>query len=256
LIEKNNQLEVINHALELSNHDLQQFASIASHDLQEPIRKIQIFSNFLEENETEMSEQSRTHLKKIINSSARMRTLVTEILNYSKLSAEEHEIRKINLNDIIAELRDHFELVIEEKKAQIKVGKLPVIEGNTGQIRQMFQNLISNALKFSREDVTPIIEIKARIISDKSFNAEEQENGSHCIISFQDNGIGFDGKYVENIFSLFERLNAKDKYEGAGIGLAIAKKIIEKHDGIITAESDEGRGANFQILLPLRQRNN
>ena len=256
LIEKNNQLEVINHALELSNHDLQQFASIASHDLQEPIRKIQIFSNFLEENETEMSEQSRSHLKKIINSSARMRTLVTEILNYSKLSAEEHEIRKINLNDIIAELRDHFELVIEEKKAQIKVGKLPVIEGNTGQIRQMFQNLISNALKFSREDVTPIIEIKARIISDKSFNAEEQENGSHCIISFQDNGIGFDGKYVENIFSLFERLNAKDKYEGAGIGLAIAKKIIEKHDGIITAESDEGKGANFQILLPLRQRNN
>ena len=256
LIEKNNQLEIINHALELSNHDLQQFASIASHDLQEPIRKIQIFSNFLEENETNMSEQSRIHLKKIINSSARMKTLVTEILNYSKLSADDNDIASINLNEIIAELRDHFELVIEEKQAQIKVGKLPFIEGNAGQIRQMFQNLISNALKFSRDDVTPVIEIAARIISGKSFNAEEKEKGSHCIISIQDNGIGFDGKYVDNIFSLFERLNAKDKYEGAGIGLAIAKKIIEKHDGIITAESTEGSGAKFQILLPLRQRKN
>lgn len=254
LIEKNNQLEKINHALELSNHDLLQFASIASHDLQEPIRKIQIFSNLLNENVNELSEQSRNHLRKIINSSARMRTLVTEILNYSKLSADDHYVVYIDLNDIIAELRDHFELVIQEKRAQINVGNMPVIEGNPGQIRQMFQNLISNALKFSREDLPPRIDIKAKTIAGKSFDANEQKDGSYCLISIRDNGIGFNGKYIDNIFSLFERLNTKDKYEGAGIGLAIAKKIIEKHDGLITAESKEGMGAKFQIVLPLRQR--
>jgi len=212
LIEKNKQLEVINLALELSNHDLQQFASIASHDLQEPIRKIQIFSNYLEENEISMSAQSKIHLRKIINSSARMKTLVTEILNYSKLSADDHQIIDIDLNNIINDLREHFELIIEEKHAIIKVGELPVIEGNNGQIRQMFQNLISNALKFSRDDISPVIEITSKRIAGKSFEAVAKNDGDYCMVNIQDNGIGFDGKYVENIFSLFERLNAKDKY--------------------------------------------
>ena len=254
LIEKNNQLEVINLALEMSNHDLQQFASIASHDLQEPIRKIQIFSNYLEENETSMSAQSKIHLRKIINSSARMKTLVTEILNYSKLSADDHQIIDIDLNNIINDLREHFELIIEEKHAIIKVGDLPVIEGNNGQIRQMFQNLISNALKFSRDDISPVIEITSKRIAGKSFEAVAKNDGDYCLVNIQDNGIGFDGKYVDNIFSLFERLNAKDKYEGAGIGLAVAKKIAEKHDGLITAVSAEGMGAKFQIILPLKQK--
>jgi len=254
LIEKNNQLEVINLALEMSNHDLQQFASIASHDLQEPIRKIQIFSNYLEENETSMSAQSKIHLRKIINSSARMKTLVTEILNYSKLSADDHQVIDIDLNNIINDLREHFELVIEEKHAIIKVGELPVIEGNNGQIRQMFQNLISNALKFSRDDISPVIEITSKRIAGKSFEAVAKNDGDYCMVNIQDNGIGFDGKYVDNIFSLFERLNAKDKYEGAGIGLAVAKKIAEKHDGLITAVSAEGMGAKFQIILPLKQK--
>ena len=254
LIEKNIELEEINRALEVSNHDLQQFASIASHDLQEPIRKIQIFSGFLSENENELSEESKTHLNKIIHSSARMRTLVTEILNYSKLSADDHQVESIDLNDIIIDLQDHFELVIKEKEAQIKVGKMPVIQGNRGQIRQMFQNLISNALKFSRENIIPEIGITSKCIAEKSFDAKEQSDGNYCLINIQDNGIGFDGKYVENIFSLFERLNAKDKYEGAGIGLAIAKKIIEKHNGLITAVSTEGSGAKFQVILPHKQK--
>ena len=254
LIEKNNQLEEINLALEMSNHDLQQFASIASHDLQEPIRKIQIFSNYLEENETSMSTQSKIRLRKIINSSARMKTLVTEILNYSKLSADDHEIVNIDLNYIINDLREHFELLIQEKRALIKVGELPVIEGNIGQIRQMFQNLISNSLKFSRDHISPVIEVTSKRIAGKSFEAAVKKDGDYCIVNIQDNGIGFDGKYVDNIFSLFERLNAKDKYEGAGIGLAIAKKIVEKHDGLITAVSAEGKGAKFQIILPLKHK--
>jgi signal transduction histidine kinase len=182
-----------------------------------------------------------------------MKTLVTEILNYSKLSGHNQEVLPIDLNKIMADLREHFELVIEEKKAEIKVAQLPVIYGNTGQIRQMFQNIISNALKFSKADIDPIIEITAKRIRNKSFDAQEKKDGNYCLITIADNGIGFDRKYVDNIFSLFERLNAKDKYEGAGIGLAIAKKIIEKHDGLITAASEEGKGSKFQIILPLKK---
>ncbi|HUQ67125.1 MAG TPA: PAS domain-containing protein, partial [Flavitalea sp.] len=168
LIEKNIELGEINRALESSNHDLQQFASIASHDLQEPIRKIQIFSSFIEENETEMSPQSKLHLRKVIHSSARMKTLVTEILNYSKLSADENKVMTVDLNVIIADLLEHFELVIKEKHALINVGNLPVIQGNTGQLRQMLQNLISNALKFAREDLLPVIEINSKRIGAKA----------------------------------------------------------------------------------------
>jgi signal transduction histidine kinase len=118
----------------------------------------------------------------------------------------------------------------------------------------MFQNLISNALKFSRDDISPVIEITSKRIAGKSFEAVAKNDGDYCMVNIQDNGIGFDGKYVDNIFSLFERLNAKDKYEGAGIGLAVAKKIAEKHDGLITAVSAEGMGAKFQIILPLKQK--
>jgi PAS domain S-box-containing protein len=252
LLENNRQLEEINRALEASNHDLQQFASIASHDLQEPLRKIQIFANLLKENGASAAPSAR-HLQKIIDSSARMRTLIVDILNYSKLSADDHSRECIDLREIINELRDDFELVIAEKGAQIITGDLPCIDVNKGQIRQVFQNIISNALKFSRPGVPPFIEIKSKRIGEKTFHSPEDEQGTYCFISVQDNGIGFDGKYVQNIFSLFERLNPKDKYEGTGIGLAIAKKIIEKHQGLITADSSEGEGACFQIILPLSQ---
>ena len=159
----------------------------------------------------------------------------------------------IDLNEIVSELQEDFELIIEEKKAQINVTPLPCVDVNKGQIRQVFQNILSNALKFSKADVAPVINISAKRIADKSFDSKEQEDGLYCLISIQDNGIGFDEKYVQNIFSLFERLNSKDKYEGTGIGLAIAKKIIEKHNGLITAMSKEGQGAEFQIILPLAQ---
>jgi PAS domain S-box-containing protein len=253
LLENNIQLEEINRALEASNHDLQQFASIASHDLQEPLRKIQIFSNLLQEKQGSLPEPSATYLRKILDSSARMKTLILDILNYSKLSSSNYYIECVDLNEIIADLLEDFELLIADKKAQIEIGLLPCIDANKGQIRQVFQNLISNALKFSKADVSPVIKIKSRRVKEKSFVSAEQEDGSYYFISIQDNGIGFDEKYVQNIFSLFERLNAKDKYEGTGIGLAIAKKIIEKHDGLITAVSQEGKGAEFQIILPLSQ---
>jgi PAS domain S-box-containing protein len=253
-LHRNNiQLEEINHALELSNHDLQQFASIASHDLQEPLRKIHIFSNLIRERESTLSEESRVYLRKIIESSARMKALIIDVLNYSKLSADETAVECIDLNQVIGELREDFELVIEEKKANIVASELPCVDVNKGQIRQVFQNIISNALKFARMGVPPVITISSQRIRERSFNSVEDKNGPYCMIRVLDNGIGFDERYVQNIFSLFERLNPKDKYEGTGIGLAIAKKIIEKYNGLITAISTQGEGSEFRIVLPVSE---
>ena len=247
----NQQLETSNRALEVSNHDLQQFASIASHDLQEPLRKIQIFTDMLQVRHPDMPAESTVLMKKIISSAARMKMLIIDVLNYSKLSADNMQKDCVDLNEIITELCDDFELIIAEKKAVIRNKGLPRLQVNKGQIRQVFQNIISNALKFSSFEKAPQIELSARRTGERSFHAPERPDGMYCIISITDNGIGFDDKYVENIFALFERLNSKDKYEGTGIGLAITKKIIEKHNGLITAESTEGAGATFRILLPV-----
>lgn len=253
LRDNNYQLEQINQALEASNHDLQQFASVASHDLQEPLRKIQIFSNLIQENGIELTPQSKRYLEKIIVSSSRMKTLILDILNYSKLSSDNHPQEGVDLNTLIEELLEDFELVIADKCAAIKKSQLPCIEANRGQIRQVFQNIISNALKFSKPDEIPVISIASRQIEKRSFDSPESAGGPYCLITITDNGIGFDEKYLPNIFTLFERLNSKDKYEGTGIGLAIAKKIIDKHNGLLTASSSEGTGTQFKIILPVKQ---
>lgn len=255
LLENNRKLEDTNQALEISNHDLQQFASIASHDLQEPLRKIIMFSNLIKDRANGLTTEGKKHLQKVIDSSIRMKTLIIDILTYSKLSANDFHFECINLNEIINELKEDFELIIEEKKAQLIVSDLPCMYVNKGQIRQVFQNIISNALKFAKADVSPVIEVTSKRVAGKAFNSREQKEGPYCLISIRDNGIGFDHKYVHNIFSLFERLNTKDKYEGTGIGLAIAKRIVEKHNGLITAVSEENKGAEFRVILPMLQVN-
>ncbi|WP_373511964.1 ATP-binding protein [Persicitalea sp.] len=238
---KNESLATINAELETSNHDLQQFASVASHDLQEPLRKILIFSTMLRDKH-ELSEKSAVFLEKIIASSERMRTMISDILSYSRLSTHDNRFALINLREVIREVLDDYEILIEEKNATINVGHLPEIEANRGQIKQVFQNLISNSIKFSQPDKAPIINISSC----------EVYSGTQCI-TVTDNGIGFDSQYREKIFSLFERLNTKDKFEGSGIGLAITKKIIDKHNGTITALSQDKEGASFRITLPVRQ---
>ncbi len=252
---KNNyhQLESINRALELSNQDLLQFASVASHDLQEPLRKIQIFSSLLAEKKNDMAPDSQKYLKKIIDSSSRMKNLIVDILQYSKLSTNQLNLEWTNLNDIVSELREDFELIIKEKNANLQVEHLPEIEVNKGQIRQVFQNILGNALKFTRKDTEPLIQITCRKIQDRSFDSRDDVNGNYVLIKIMDNGIGFDVKFLENIFALFERLHSKDIFEGTGIGLAIAKKIVEKHKGMITASSIEGKGSEFSIILPVKQ---
>ena len=253
LSQNNQKLAEINKELEASNHDLQQFASVASHDLQEPIRKIQIFSNMLKARQAELSPDARKYLEKIIESSVRMKALIIDILNYSALSAGYDHVDCIDLNDVLIELREDFELTIQEKNAKIISGVLPCIDVNKGQIRQVFQNVLSNALKFTKPGEAPVVEISSKYIREKSFESVEVEHGDYCLISIKDNGIGFDDRYVGNIFALLARLNSKDKYEGTGIGMAIAKKIVEKHGGMITATSREGAGATFKIILPIKQ---
>lgn len=239
----NQQLKDINLELEASNHDLQQFASVASHDLQEPLRKILIFSSMLKNNHLgELSEPGSLYLEKIISSSNRMKTMIVDVLSYSRLSTYTNNFELTDLSDIIHEVLDDYEILIADKNAEIIVGELPSAEVNRGQIRQVFQNLISNSIKFCGPGVKPVIRISAGAALPDM-----------CEITFADNGIGFDELYSEKIFSLFERLNTKDKYEGSGIGLAISKKIIDKHNGSITAESKNGEGALFRIRLPFRQ---
>ncbi|HEV7347058.1 sensor histidine kinase [Telluribacter sp.] len=253
LLKQNNErLKEINVELEISNHDLQQFASVASHDLQEPLRKILIFSTMLR-NKEDLSEESLIFLDKIISSSSRMKALIIDILTYSRLSTNTNTFILTNLADIIEEIREDYEIVISETKATIVVEDLPEMEVNRGQIKQVFQNLISNSIKFSKAGQAPEVRITS-CFPEQVVNATDPEAAEPmCCITVSDNGIGFDKVYNEKIFSLFERLNSKDKFEGSGIGLAITKKIIEKHKGNIKAISREGEGAQFLITLPLRQ---
>jgi signal transduction histidine kinase len=254
LAQQNKELEESNIALEMSNNDLMQFASVASHDLQEPLRKIMVFMDLFSKTGTDdISEQAKGYLDKIRSSSERMKQLIIDILNYSRLSAKDSIHEEVDLNLLIKDVVQDYEITIQEKNATIHYEGLPCFVVNKGQIRQVFQNIISNALKFSKPGMPAEIIITAAHVSHLSFNAPEVPDANYCKITIKDNGIGFDDTYVQNVFSLFERLNPKDKYEGSGIGMSIAKKIIEKHKGLITAHSHEGDGAEFVIILPIKQ---
>jgi len=247
------QLQSSHTALELSNHDLQQFASVASHDLQEPLRKIQIFSNaIIEKHDSELSPSSRQFVNKILSSAQRMNVLIMDILNYSKLSATGNKFESTDLNKLLAELLEDMELTIQEKRARIIVDHLPRLEINPGQMRQCFQNLLSNAMKFAKDGESPVINITT-VHGVDNLARREEYFGKFCHIRVKDNGIGFDEKYAKTIFNLFEKLHAKDQYEGTGIGLAIAKKIVEKHNGHITVKSKPGVGSEFIVSLPVYQ---
>jgi len=254
LQEKNELLEKLNQALSTSNHDLQQFASVASHDLQEPIRKIQVYSKLLKDaNVDGFSETSKLYLEKIITSASRMKVLIVDILSYSRLSAEDSKFEPTDLRLLFEEVMEGCELRISETGAVIELGDLPLIEVNRGQMRQVFTNLVSNSLKFVREGVVPKITIQARQLIAKEVGLSLTDEQAYCRIVIKDNGIGFDERFSSSIFSLFEKLNPKSSFEGSGIGLAIAKKIVDKHQGMIIAKSREGEGSEFNIILPRRR---
>ncbi len=250
--ERTQQLQRINEALEASNHDLQQFASVASHDLQEPLRKIHMFSKLIRDKHLDMlPEDARTYLEKIMQSSGRMKSIITNVLNFSRLSAEDNKFEYVDLEEIIDDLVEDLEITIRERNASIAVENMCRIQVIRGQIRQVFQNLISNSLKFSKPGVSPHVSIRSERITSRQFESPVADDGPYCRITIRDNGIGFEKKFKDNIFALFHRLHSKDRYEGTGIGLAIVKKIVEKHDGIITADGALGEGAMFTIILPV-----
>jgi len=237
--------------LEIQNSELEQFAYVASHDLQEPLRKIQTFSELIRENFHDEEFVTR-YIGKLDFSAKRMSELIKSLLNYSRLTKDKENLNigEVNLNTVLHEITQDFELLIEEKKATIKSGPLPVVFGDHIQLGQLFSNIISNSLKYSVE--SPVIEINAELVSkDKIPNSPISVlEGNYFKISFQDNGIGFEQQYNKLIFSLFQRLHSKHEYTGAGIGLALCKKIMENHGGFITGESELGKGATFTIYLP------
>lgn len=250
--ERTEELWQINKSLEESNHDLQQFASVASHDLKEPLRKIHLFGAMLRDKFPDSDEAIKPFLNRIVYSSNRMTRLINDLLNFSRLSASTG-FEKTDINQLVDDILSDLELTIQEKNAHFHVSEIPHIEVIPGQIRQVFQNIISNALKFAKSDVSPEITIHSELVSSCDVNAPLDADGQYCRIAISDNGIGFDEQYLPKIFTIFQRLHTMDRYEGTGIGLAIAKKVIERHDGVITAKSQLNEGAEFIFVLPLSQ---
>ncbi len=249
-------LHEANTDLQHSNENLEQFAYIASHDLQEPLRKIRMFSTLLKDRyHEELPDTAKELITKISNSSERMSTLIKEVLNFSKILHGDAVFERTDLHEILSTILYDFELLINEKNAVIQRERLPVIDAIPLQINQLFYNLVSNSLKFTRKDKTPVISITWRIVEGKDLreNADLNKNISYCEISFKDNGIGFDQKYADQIFLIFHRLNAREHFPGTGIGLALCKTIAVNHHGDIHVISNTDKGTLFQILLPLKQ---
>ncbi len=250
--ERTAELKQLNIHLEASNSQLQQYAFIASHDLQEPLRKIVTFTRILKERFSEKVPEANEYMSRIIASSERMRTLISDLLDYSRIEMDRKFVLA-DLNKIVSQSLTDLEIIISEKNAEVVVEQLCPIEAIPEQMAQVFQNLISNALKFSKQDVTPVLRISAELIKEKTIESKLSANGKYCRIKVTDNGIGFDEIYLDKIFGMFQRLHSKAEYSGTGIGLSITKKIIENHSGLISANSKENEGSAFIIILPVKQ---
>ncbi|MCK8143130.1 response regulator [Flavobacterium sp. I-SCBP12n] len=251
IIERTKELVLKNEELEFKNHELQQFSWVVSHDLNEPIRKIQIFIGILKDLYLKDNPKAIDYVNRTMKSAERMQTLISDLLAYSRLSSKV-VLEKTDLNIVLQEVLSDFDYQIENKNAVVKICDLPVIDSIPSQLRQVFQNLIGNALKFSGNVAIPTIEISSELILTKDFEGQASPEGKFCRITISDNGIGFDEIYLDRIFVIFQSLNDRSIYEGTGIGLAISKKIMEKHNGLITAKSQLGKGASFILVLPLQ----
>lgn len=240
----NNQAELQRKVVELnrSNYELEQFAHLASHDLQEPLRKLFFYSDVLKRKYGEVLDAPGANmLNNMTLAASRMKELINDLLNYSQLQQQTLQFEEVNLNDILAEIQKDLDVVIREKQAVVEVANLPVITGNSIRLRQLFSNLISNALKYSKTGVPPVIQIGVH------------QSNDEVTIQVRDNGIGFEDQYSEKIFGLFERLHTRDKYPGTGIGLSICKRIAELHVGQIRATSKINEYSIFEVKLPATQ---
>ena len=227
-------------SLKISNRALQDFAYVASHDLQEPLRKIQTFGDRLQvKYAEELGERGRDYLQRMQNAAERMQSLIRDLLTYSRITTKIQPFIATDLNIVVKEVLSDLETRIEQTQGQVYLEQLPTIEADPLQMRQLFQNLIGNALKFHQPDLAPVI-----TVANTSYDSE-----STVRLIVKDNGIGFDEKYLDRIFTPFQRLHGRSEYEGTGMGLAICRKIIERHGGQLTAESSVGRGTTFVIVL-------
>lgn len=242
-------LKSANESLIKQNEDLEQFAYVASHDLQEPLRKITTFARMLERAIESQPEDAQRYIQKIIQSSNRMSELIRDVLRFSQLNKAD-SFQKVDLNDILSSVRTDLELLIEQKRATIRHDTLPVIDAVPRQMMQLFYNLISNSLKFSNPGQDVVIRI---ICGKESMPEDGDENDPYFRITFSDNGIGFNQAYADKIFMMFQRLNTREHYSGSGIGLAMVKKIVSNHHGNVIAEGAEGAGATFHVILPEHQ---
>ncbi len=233
--------------LQGSNRELEQFASVASHDLQEPLRKIQAFSDRLvTKYRDQIDDNGKEYIDRIQFSAGRMRRLIEDLLTFSRVSTKGKSFAPVDLNEVLKGVLVDLEVRIQETHATIAIDSLPTIEADELQMRQLFQNLLGNGLKFHRPGVPTELQLKVRNTSNSV-----HEEPSFCEMTFTDNGIGFENQYAERIFQLFQRLHGRSDYEGTGMGLAICKKIVERHGGTISAEGFPGTGAAFTVRLPM-----
>jgi PAS domain S-box-containing protein len=241
--------------LEFNNRELQEFSSVASHDLQEPLRKIQTFGDRLKAKcGATLSEDGRDYLERMQNAAGRMQILIRNLLDLSRVTSKGQPFIPVDLAAVTREVVSDLEAQIEQTEGRVEVGDLPTLDADPLQMRQLLQNLISNALKFHRTDAAPLVQIHGGLIEIQTEGlGQTLPSGECCQIIVADNGIGFDEKYLDRIFTSFQRLHTRSEYEGTGIGLSICRRIVERHGGSITAKSTPGQGAAFIITFPLRQ---
>ncbi len=249
------QLQQFTAELQRSNQDLEQFAYVASHDLQEPLRKIRAFGDRLTAKyQSRLEEQGSDYVARMQSAAARMQVLIEELLSFSRVSRPGIFSENLDVNEIVAEIKDDLEAQIRRENATLVVGRLPSVRGERSQIKRLFQNLISNAIKFHKAGSPARVEITGSVV--RGGDAQNEFNVplprvKYARIEVKDDGIGFDEKYLEKIFIIFQRLHGRTEYEGTGIGLAICRKIVVNHGGFITARSEENKGSVFIVILPI-----
>lgn len=252
IAERTKELQVYSDELTRSNRELEDFAFVASHDLQEPLRKIRAFGNRLESGyHNEIDERGQDFLKRMLNAAERMSMLISDLLSFSRVSTRGKDFDDVNLETVAKDVLGDLEVAIEERNATINIPALPKIRGDRSQLEQLFLNLLSNSLKFQKDDTKIVVDVICEEASDDDLkdrsNAEDYE---WIKITIKDNGIGFEQSFAEKIFAPFQRLHGRSEYKGTGIGLAVCRRIVERHNGTIFATSTEGAGASFTFLLP------
>ncbi len=245
LVAVQEQLKIHAKKLEVSNRELQDFASVAAHDLQEPLRKIRSFSDRVQTKaKGALDPEIMDYLDRIQNSASRMQTLIDDLLSYSRVTTKAEPFVPVDMGQVLRQVVADLEIRLEQTKGKVEIKDLPVLDADPTQMYQLMQNLINNALKFHKPDTPPVVTVTS-----------EKIPGANAVkIFIRDNGIGFDQKYLDRIFSIFQRLHGRHEYQGTGIGLAVCRKIVDRHGGFITAESIPGQGATFIVQLPIRQK--